>query len=61
MEHCSDNGLLNLHMGKAILAAMQEYADQEVDKVINKVLIRDKRKEHYDFSNDEEYRHNSNC
>lgn len=25
MEHCSDNGLLNLNMGKHIIAAMEEY------------------------------------
>lgn len=28
MEHCSDNGLLNMNLGKSILSAMEEYANQ---------------------------------
>ena len=41
-----------------IYEAMQEYADQEVNK---EKKIKGIRKEPYDFSGDEEYRHNSNC
>lgn len=28
MKHCSDNGLLNIHLGKSIIKAMEEYASQ---------------------------------
>ena len=30
MKHCSDNGLLSMRLGKSILAAMEEYAQQQV-------------------------------
>ena len=30
MKHCSDNGLLSMHLGKSILAAMDEYTQQQV-------------------------------
>lgn len=43
---------------KKIVWAMQTYADQEVNKIKKTHGI---RKSQYDFSNDEEYRQNSNC
>ena len=30
MKHCSDNGLLSMRLGKSILAAMDEYAEQQL-------------------------------
>lgn len=33
MEHCSDNGLLSMAMGKSILKAMEEYAEQQVNNL----------------------------
>jgi hypothetical protein len=29
MKHCSDNGLLSMHLGKSILAAMTEFELQQ--------------------------------
>ena len=30
MKHCSDNGLLSMALGRSILKAMEEYAEQQV-------------------------------
>jgi hypothetical protein len=35
MRHCSDNGLLNMNLGRSILAAMEEYALQSIFNVFS--------------------------
>lgn len=36
MKHCCDNGLIPMSLGKSILAAMVEFADQEVKDALSK-------------------------
>ena len=35
MKHCSDNGLLSMNLGRSILAAMEEYSEQNCDQIQN--------------------------